>query len=73
MGKGDRKSAKGKRFRKSYGVKRQRSKAAPVVEAKKEEAPKPKTAAKKTTAKKTTAKKTTAEKAPAKKAAKAAE
>ena len=68
MGKGDRKSAKGKRFRNSYGVKRQRSKAAPVVEAKKEEAPKPKSAAKKTTTKKTTAKK-----APAKKVAKAAE
>jgi 30S ribosomal protein S31 len=63
MGKGDRKSAKGKRFRKSYGVTRVHKKDKPEIEAKKKEAPKPKAAVKKATPKK----------APAKKAAKSAE
>lgn len=76
MGKGDRKSKKGKRFMGSYGKKRQRksdNSFTPADDVKtgakkttaKKAAPK-KAAAKKTTAKKSTAKKTTAKKEDAK-------
>lgn len=72
MGKGDKKTGKGKRFRGSYGKTRPRKSAAPVIEAKpkaKKKKVTPKTTAKaeakaetKTTAKKAPAKKTTAKK-----------
>jgi ribosomal small subunit protein bTHX len=81
MGKGDRKTAKGKRFLGSTGVSRQKKKTTAKVAT--VEKPKPtkttkakatkttekKTAAKKTTTKATTAKKTTAKKTTTKKAA----
>ncbi len=58
MGKGDRKTKKGKRILGTYGNSRPKKKAAPIA----------KPSAKKTTAKKTTAKKSTAKKTAAKKA-----
>lgn len=73
MGKGDKRTAKGKRIIGSSGVSRQRKKvtySAPLAESKpvKKEAPK-KAAAKKATTTKTTATKATAAKTTAKKAA----
>ena len=70
MGKGDKKTAKGKRFKGSAGKSRLKPTTPAFVAAEKpKEEAKPKASAKKTTAKKTTAKKTTAKKAPAKKEA----
>jgi len=70
MGKGDMKTARGKRSAGSYGKTRKRKKAAkPIIEAK----PKKKAAKKPAAAKKTTAKKPAAKKPAAKKAAPAAE
>ena len=66
MGKGDRRTTKGKRILGTYGNTRKRKKSTPTATLK-EAAPKKKAAAKKTTAKKETAKKTTAKKATAKK------
>lgn len=58
MGKGDKKSRRGKISKGSYGVRRPRKKVKPALV--KVEAKKPKATPKKSTAKKTTAKKTAA-------------
>lgn len=65
MGKGDRKTTKGKRIIGSYGNTRKRKKSTPTVA---EAKPKKKAAPKKAAESKPAAKKTTAKKAPAKKA-----
>ncbi len=65
MGKGDRRTTKGKRILGTYGNTRKRKKSTPTVA---EAKPKKKAAPKKAAKKKAAAKKTTAKKAPAKKA-----
>jgi len=62
MGKGDKKTTKGKRARGSYGKTRKRKESAPIVKVKKEKPVKAEPKKKATTAKKTTTKKATTKK-----------
>ncbi len=74
MGKGDKKTGKGKRFRGSYGKTRPRKSSAPVIEVKPKAKPKKKKATTtKAATEKPAAKKTTTKKAPAKKKTEKAE